>query len=84
MATPDDYERIRNLPALAPPSGVVPNFEHPPNANIVGISVIIICGTITIGFGLARIYTRLFYTTARLEDCQFLKPTILDRLPIPM
>ncbi|KAI1762264.1 hypothetical protein GGR53DRAFT_502048 [Hypoxylon sp. FL1150] len=66
--TPDEYETIRNLPALAPPSGVVPNFENPPNGNTVGISVIIVCSTITIGVSLIRIYTRLFCTKARLED----------------
>jgi hypothetical protein len=31
----DQREAALDGPALAPPPGVVPNFEHPPNSNVV-------------------------------------------------
>jgi hypothetical protein len=32
---PEEQDKIINGPALAPPDGVTPNFQDPPNLNII-------------------------------------------------
>lgn len=70
--TPTKYDAILNLPGLAPPKGVFPEFDNPPNQNSLAIAVVALCtsiGTILVSI---RLYTRLFCgLRPKLEDCEF-------------
>lgn len=35
MLPPEQQDQIINGPALAPPNGTTPNFQHPPNQSII-------------------------------------------------
>ncbi|KAI1345649.1 hypothetical protein F5Y01DRAFT_320551 [Xylaria sp. FL0043] len=51
---------ILNGPALAPPPGVKPNLDHPPNLNPLGIAITTLCLAVsTIVFALAA-YAKVF------------------------
>ncbi|KAI1503031.1 hypothetical protein F5X99DRAFT_417450 [Biscogniauxia marginata] len=58
-------------PALAPPDGILPSFDNPPNDNDLTIAVIASCVVMVIIFCSIRGYTRIFcLKKARLEDCK--------------
>ncbi|KAI1264506.1 hypothetical protein F5Y18DRAFT_436892 [Xylariaceae sp. FL1019] len=43
---PPQYEFIYSMPALAPPPGVVPNYDNPPNGNTLSIAVLAVGTTL--------------------------------------
>jgi hypothetical protein len=50
-----------NGPALAPPPGVIPNFDNPPNQDIlIRVLFSIFLGLVTLAV-VGRIYIRVFY-----------------------
>ncbi|KAI0424248.1 aldehyde dehydrogenase domain-containing protein [Xylaria sp. FL1042] len=53
-------EIILNGPALQPPPGVVPDFEHPWNLNSVGLLTNALCLTSTLLACSIRVYSKLF------------------------
>ncbi|KAI0862763.1 hypothetical protein F4860DRAFT_110832 [Xylaria cubensis] len=58
---PAQQQAILNGPALAPPAGVVPNFDNPPNGNVLCLIIMTIFLVIaTLVFALA-VYAKLFY-----------------------
>jgi hypothetical protein len=73
-------EALLNGPAMKPPSGVLPNFENPPNQSVGGF----VGGTIALGIAAIlcclQIFTRLT-TTKRLllEDCTSISPVWFSR-----
>lgn len=67
---PEVQEQILNGPARAPPPGVVPNFDNPPNRTPEAIAVIVVCLFFSTAAVLGRIYSRVFILKkVRLEDC---------------
>lgn len=68
-----------NVPASLPPVGVIPNFEHPEDANYTAnLATLAVCaGIINIVF-LIHAYVKVVVKTARLlhEDCEF--PRVLE------
>ncbi|KAI1077037.1 hypothetical protein F5B20DRAFT_593640 [Whalleya microplaca] len=62
-------ELILNGPALEPPEGVTPNFEHPPNRNDLAHATNALCLILLVSFCLVRAYARLICVKkVRLED----------------
>ncbi|KAI1504749.1 hypothetical protein F5X99DRAFT_416452 [Biscogniauxia marginata] len=62
----EEKQLILNGPALAPPEGIVPNFENPPNRNDLAEITSITCLTIASVGMLLRIYAKVF-CVRRLE-----------------
>ncbi|KAI0390774.1 hypothetical protein F5Y17DRAFT_443241 [Xylariaceae sp. FL0594] len=58
--TPAQQEYILDGPALRPPPGVQPNFDHPPNMNHVIYPVIILGLVLSTIFMILRIYGRWY------------------------
>ncbi|KAL7621866.1 hypothetical protein AAE478_007366 [Parahypoxylon ruwenzoriense] len=58
--TPAQLEALLNGPALAPPDGVIPNFDNPPNRNYIAQAVLPLCLVATTLAFLLRAYARLF------------------------
>lgn len=58
--TPEQLEALLNGPALAPPDGVMPNFENPPNKNYIAAAVVPLCLTVTTIAVLLRVWARVF------------------------
>lgn len=58
--TPEQLEALLNGPALAPPDGVIPNFDNPPNQTYIGAAVVPICLAATTIAVLLRVYARIF------------------------
>ncbi|KAI1207046.1 uncharacterized protein F4807DRAFT_212163 [Annulohypoxylon truncatum] len=56
----DLQEAALNGPALAPPAGVTPNFDNPPNSNGLAYGVIAACVSVATICLLIRGYARLF------------------------
>lgn len=48
-------------PALKPPPGVKPNFTDPPNQNVMGYIILIICAVIVAVLVTLQLYSRIFY-----------------------
>ncbi|KAI0813405.1 hypothetical protein GGR55DRAFT_575904 [Xylaria sp. FL0064] len=59
LSTNDLLEALRE-PALSPPEGVNPNFEHPPNLNAVAVTGLLVCLILTSAFLFIRIYVKFF------------------------
>ncbi|TRX98986.1 hypothetical protein FHL15_000328 [Xylaria flabelliformis] len=67
--TPEQIEQLRNSPAAAPPVGIIPNYDNPPNNNRLALAVIILGISVTTIAGLIRFYAKVFCTRRiRLED----------------
>ncbi|KAI0411402.1 hypothetical protein F5X98DRAFT_380770 [Xylaria grammica] len=67
--SPDQIEKIRDGPAAAPPHGVAPNFDKPPNGNRLAVAVIGVSLVITTLAVLIRFFSKVFCTKrVRLED----------------
>lgn len=63
-----------NGPALAPPPGVVPNFDNPPNNNPLAIGVITACAAVSTLCLVLRGYTRVFLLKkVQIEEGMFFK-----------
>ncbi|KAI3325752.1 hypothetical protein HD806DRAFT_553010 [Xylariaceae sp. AK1471] len=62
-------QMILNGSALTPPPGVVPNFDHPPNENYLGILTNFICVITTLVVVLLRAYVKIFcMKKVQIED----------------
>ena len=63
--------KLLNGPALAPPAGVIPNFQNPDNLNNFVIPTITLCLTFTtVAVGI-RMYTKAFIIrNTALDDCE--------------
>ncbi|KAI0554028.1 hypothetical protein F4679DRAFT_393853 [Xylaria curta] len=56
----DDLRKALEGPALSPPEGVSPNFEHPPNQNSVAVLGLLVCLVLASVFLIIRIYVKFF------------------------
>ncbi|KAF4621716.1 hypothetical protein G7Y89_g14487 [Cudoniella acicularis] len=56
--TPEQHEALLNGPALAPPPGQIPNFNHPDTLSIYVVPTIVLCITFSTLALLMRIYTQ--------------------------
>ncbi|KAI1088163.1 hypothetical protein F5B19DRAFT_26596 [Rostrohypoxylon terebratum] len=66
-------QQILDGPALAPPSGVKPNFIDPPNRNYEAIAVVVVCLFLSTIAAVGRAYSRTFVTKkVELQDCTYL------------
>lgn len=73
-----EQQALLDGPALAPPAGVVSNFDNPPNNNGLAQGVIATCITVATLCLVARVYTKLFCVRKfKLEDCNSLGPPYL-------
>jgi hypothetical protein len=62
---------LLNGPAIPPPLGVKPNFEHPPNSKHIGWIFILLGLTLATISVCARLYSRAFLTKkVMIEDCK--------------
>ncbi|KAI1744290.1 hypothetical protein F4680DRAFT_444319 [Xylaria scruposa] len=67
--TPPELDPILDLPAFAPPPGVVPDYANPPNQNALAIAVVALTTSIATILFLIRAYSRLFCSLRpKLED----------------
>lgn len=60
--SPSDLDKALNGPALQPPPGVIPNFEHPGNKNTVALVALIICLVVSSTSLVIRAYVRFWKT----------------------
>lgn len=69
---PQVQQKILDGPAMAPPPGVLPNLNNPPNHNAMGITFGAICVAVASIAFIFRIYcqTRVLKKW-RVEDCTF-------------
>lgn len=59
-------------PALAPPEGVTPNFDNPPNGNAVASTSLILMMVISTLCILIRLYGKVYMTRkVHIEDSKF-------------
>lgn len=56
--SPEELERKLQEPALEPPEGVIPNFEHPPSSNIGSFILYSICLILGLWCVSMRFYAR--------------------------
>ncbi|KAI1812262.1 hypothetical protein GGS20DRAFT_591918 [Poronia punctata] len=56
--SPDQLQAALDQPALIPPEGVIPNFEHPHAENTVALFTLIICLSLAMIASLIRFYVR--------------------------
>lgn len=71
MLQQTDPSYYANLPAGAPPPGVIPNFNHPPTRAIEAHIGMGVCIGITSILIVLRIYTKLAVTHMwGLDDCE--------------
>ncbi|KAI1275365.1 hypothetical protein F5Y07DRAFT_369840 [Xylaria sp. FL0933] len=69
LLPPAQQEAILNGPALAPPAGIVPNLENPPNSNTLGLAVETFLFTLSTVAAILAAYVKIFVTKRRhLED----------------
>lgn len=70
--TSKSREELLQGPAGAPPPGVVPNFDNPPNLHRVGDAVLITCFVVATLALLLRVYTKLFLIRQfKISDCTY-------------
>lgn len=63
-------EKILDGPAMTPPDGVTPNFDHPSNLNTTALAVAVVCISLAVVAALLRFYSRLIVgKQLHLEDC---------------
>ena len=72
LATASGSQLLANIPALAPPEGVIPDFEHPANH----ISIAVVWGSIELAlmlfFYTIRVYNKCFITKKfTWDDCNY-------------
>lgn len=73
--SPEEQEKYMNGPAFPPPSGVVPNFEDPPNNNAAAIATIACSLALCCSFSLLYAYMKLFVTKkVHIADCKLASP----------
>ena len=59
-------------PAMSPPAGVIPDFDHAPNLDIYVKTTITLCVIFATLAVLLRMYTKVFILRALAwEDCRF-------------
>ena len=60
-------------PAMSPPAGVIPDFDHAPNLDIYVAMTITLCVIFATLAVLLRIYTKVFILRVLAwEDCRFI------------
>jgi hypothetical protein len=57
-------EELLSLPAMAPPEGVEPNFDNPPNRNSLAWFVTTLCLAVSTLCVVLRTYARIWRTKA--------------------
>lgn len=57
-------EQLLEGPALAPPAGVTPNFENPPNLNTASYSMAVVAIALPTIVVVLRLYTKVFIVRA--------------------
>ena len=65
---PAIQEFLLNGSAATPPAGVTPNFKNPPNGNVLGTTVVVVCVVLVATTGLVRLYSRILTKTWKVED----------------
>ncbi|KZZ89739.1 hypothetical protein AAL_07632 [Moelleriella libera RCEF 2490] len=69
---PEQQEQILNGPAMAPPPGIVPNYDDPPNHNAIGYGVGAVCLVLACLVFVIRIHCRRrILKVWKMEDCAF-------------
>ncbi|KAI0535409.1 hypothetical protein GGR58DRAFT_443285 [Xylaria digitata] len=66
----EELQVILNSPALAPPAGIEPNFENPPNRNSLGLGITITSLIVTTLVILTRLHSWIYvmkHCTSRIE-----------------
>ena len=61
-----------DIPAAAPPPGVIPDFIHPPSQAYITIITVVVCLTLVVSSVALRIANGLLVTRLRWNDCEFL------------
>jgi hypothetical protein len=56
-----DFGNTLEGPALQPPAGVIPDFDHPPNHNAYAYATLIVGVSVSSILALTRFYSRVFY-----------------------
>lgn len=70
---------LSNVPALAPPPGVVPNFVNPESLAPLCLIVIAFTLPLMVLFLALRLYVRLRISSATgADDSQFIRPRLKD------
>ncbi|KAI1818380.1 hypothetical protein GGS20DRAFT_286605 [Poronia punctata] len=65
----DQLQAVLDEPALSPPEGVTPNFDHPPNEDAVYIFTLVLCLSLTLVTVIIRLYVKFCKTrTAHVGD----------------
>lgn len=60
-----------NVPAMAPPPGVIPNFKNPESKAYESITTTAVCVSLMMPFFALRIYSRVFVTRSLgWDDCE--------------
>ena len=54
-------QAILDGPAMVPPPGVIPNFDHPPNKDGWGYGIASTAAVLCTLFVILRVYSRVFY-----------------------
>ncbi|KAI0188221.1 hypothetical protein EV127DRAFT_368553 [Xylaria flabelliformis] len=66
---PDQQQAILDGPGLAPPPGITPNFENPPNQNLMVLAVLSVALSVATTSVLIRIWAKVVCVgRTRLED----------------
>ena len=75
VPSPEQLQTLLNRPAGTSPTGVVPNFQNPPNLKAflpLTLALAMSFGTLAVCI---RMYTKLFIIrSVAYEDCMFLQP----------
>ncbi|KAI0138900.1 hypothetical protein F4776DRAFT_662601 [Hypoxylon sp. NC0597] len=70
LLSPEEQDAILEGPALAPPDGVNPNFETPPNRDAEARAIALVCLVLVSLTLLLRAYAKLFcLKRVHVEDC---------------
>ncbi|KAK8057875.1 hypothetical protein PG996_011812 [Apiospora saccharicola] len=68
--SPEELAVALEGPALAPPQGITPNFDNPPNQNTLGVGVTALGLVLTTAMLLLRLYVRFIVNRrAHFDDC---------------
>lgn len=74
MATPEQVQALSNGPAGAPPAGVTPEFDNPPNLNTLVTITMVFCVSFATLAVLIRMYTKVFLIrSVAYEDCKVIR-----------
>lgn len=69
--SPEKLEALLNGPALAPPAGVIPQFDNPPSHRTASIAIPTACLIVSTTLVAMRLYTSIrIIRQVDIADCQ--------------